>query len=156
MAESSSLRTAATSDLAKVIRWVTSAEETDIWSGGPVSFPVEFDACRVAIGWDTFSNRALFDQGRVAGFGQIIDKPDRRKHLARIIVDPTSRGRGLGRKLVEGLMAEARGTGARCMSLNVHPGNEAAIRLYSSLGFAAAVDPDPNRTGRFTYMECPA
>ncbi len=139
-----------------VAGWVTSDEETDIWSGGPVSFPILLEECRLAIGWDHAANRTLIDRDHVAGFGQIIDKPDARKHLARIIVDPETRGRGLGRRLVQGLMHEARRCGARCMSLNVHPGNETAIRLYASLGFVPAENPEPGRTGRFLYMECPA
>ncbi|MFT4603717.1 MAG: ribosomal-protein-alanine N-acetyltransferase [Rhodothermales bacterium] len=150
------LRPGTTADLAIVTAWVTSAEETDIWSGGPVTFPIVLEDCLVAIGWDQMLNRTLMVEDAVAGFGQIVDKPDDRSHLARIIVDPSARGRGLGRRLMESLLNEARDSGARCMSLNVHPANQRAIGLYASLGFVPANNPGLPRSGRFTYMECPA
>jgi ribosomal protein S18 acetylase RimI-like enzyme len=156
MSGATSLRVATTDDLSIVTAWLTSDQETDLWSGGPVRFPIVLEDCLTAIGWDDFANWTLLDRGRVAGFGQIIGKPNARKHLARIIVDPAVRGHGLGRQLVAGLMTEARRDQARCFSLNVHPTNSRAIALYASLGFAPAADPDPGRTGLFTHMQCPA
>jgi len=49
-----------------------------------------------------------------------------------LAVNPAQRRQGLGRKLVLGLLAGIRGAGDL---LQVLSGNEAAIRLYSGLGF---------------------
>ncbi len=46
------------------------------------------------------------------------------------------RGRGLGREIMQLLESEARAAGHDRIELNVFGGNEAALRLYGSLGFA--------------------
>ena len=46
------------------------------------------------------------------------------------------RGRGLGREIMQLLESEARAGGHDRIELNVFGGNEAALRLYGSLGFA--------------------
>lgn len=58
--------------------------------------------------------------------------------LMLVAVLPSERGRGLGRRLVEGAMHKARQRGARRMFLEVRDGNAPALRLYESLGFSAA------------------
>jgi GNAT superfamily N-acetyltransferase len=55
--------------------------------------------------------------------------------LTGIYVHPEARGRGLARKITEALMSWARERGARRMWLQVDQSNDAAIPLYSSLGF---------------------
>ena len=55
--------------------------------------------------------------------------------LTGIYVHPEARGRGLARKITEALMSWARERGARRMWLQVDQTNDAAIPLYSSLGF---------------------
>lgn len=52
-----------------------------------------------------------------------------------IAVAPTARGRGIGRVLMEHLMASAREQGATQMILEVRADNEPAIALYQGLGF---------------------
>jgi ribosomal-protein-alanine N-acetyltransferase len=55
--------------------------------------------------------------------------------LQTIAVDPAARGRGLGRRLLDAITAEAAATGARRMHLEVRADNEPAIALYSSGGY---------------------
>jgi len=56
-------------------------------------------------------------------------------HLLNIAVHPERRGRGLGRFLLEGIIDEAAGCGARVVFLEVRAGNVVARRLYRRLGF---------------------
>lgn len=61
-----------------------------------------------------------------------------RAQLSDIVVAPTARGRGVGRRLVNGLLAWAERQGCSEAMLQVLAGNLAARRLYTSLGFADA------------------
>ncbi len=56
-------------------------------------------------------------------------------HILTIAVRPEFRGQGIGRWLLLHLLAEARGEGCDSVVLEVRPSNEAALRLYETLGF---------------------
>jgi ribosomal-protein-alanine N-acetyltransferase len=56
-------------------------------------------------------------------------------HLLNIAVDPARRGRGIGRALLSECIRRAAGAGASRVFLEVRAGNEAAQRLYRSMGF---------------------
>jgi ribosomal protein S18 acetylase RimI-like enzyme len=49
---------------------------------------------------------------------------------------PAARGRGLGRRLIEFALAQARNLGIGTLHLEVETGNEAATRLYRAVGFS--------------------
>ena len=55
-------------------------------------------------------------------------------HILNVSVDPNEQGQGIGRKMMESLIAYARGR-AETMFLEVRPSNPAAIALYENLGF---------------------
>jgi ribosomal protein S18 acetylase RimI-like enzyme len=55
--------------------------------------------------------------------------------MGSVVVDPDHRGRGLGRRLVKGLMSWARVQDAAHAYLQVDQTNTVAIALYESLGF---------------------
>jgi ribosomal protein S18 acetylase RimI-like enzyme len=56
-------------------------------------------------------------------------------YLAELYVRPTTRGRGMGRALMEAALREARERGADTMEIAVDEPDLAARRLYESLGF---------------------
>lgn len=58
-------------------------------------------------------------------------------HLLNVCIREAYRTRGIGRRLLDQLFADARATGARELFLEVRPSNTAAIRLYQTLGFTA-------------------
>ena len=58
--------------------------------------------------------------------------------LAKLAVDPAARGRGLGRRLCEAVLAFARRKGATEIVLTSHTSLVEAIRLYESMGFQHA------------------
>ncbi|HEY7638120.1 MAG TPA: GNAT family N-acetyltransferase [Steroidobacteraceae bacterium] len=55
--------------------------------------------------------------------------------LDEVYVEPTRRGGGIGRQLVEAAMQVARDSGCIALDLEVDAGHEAAERLYERMGF---------------------
>jgi ribosomal protein S18 acetylase RimI-like enzyme len=78
--------------------------------------------------------------GQVAGFaalGQTVPIPSHRHvlEIRGLAVDPAHQHRGVGRRLVEACVAQARQQGARKLTLRVLGFNDRARRLYESCGF---------------------
>jgi GNAT superfamily N-acetyltransferase len=81
--------------------------------------------------------------GLVGGF---VDREgeDRGAELISMWVDPAYRGRGVGRRLVERVVAWAREHGASGVSLWVTGGNSAAETLYAHCGFRRTGETQPH------------
>ncbi|MCA1585581.1 MAG: GNAT family N-acetyltransferase [Acidobacteria bacterium] len=78
--------------------------------------------------------------GAIVGFYKLIaNQRDRGSHVANasFMVDPTQRGKGIGRQLALHCLAEARERGYVAMQFNfVVASNQPAVRLWKNLGFA--------------------
>jgi len=77
-------------------------------------------------------------------FGLLDREHADRAHLGGMWVDPTMRRRGVGRALVDAVLAWARERGLRDVVLWVAEGNAAATALYERAGFT--------RTGRRDHL----
>jgi ribosomal-protein-alanine N-acetyltransferase len=139
---SSRSRNAVHADLEVVAAWIESQRECALWAGPTVAFPLELSALPDQIGMSGAINVALDDDQGLVAFGQVVPRPPDRAHLARVIVRPIARRRGLGRVLVEALLARAEGAGLSRVTLNVYRDNIAAAALYAELGFACGERPD--------------
>ncbi len=73
-------------------------------------------------------------QARVAGFcafWRVVDQI----HINNLAIDPAWRRRGLGRRLLAAVLAEAEAMGAPHVTLEVRRSNSAALALYEGAGF---------------------
>jgi [ribosomal protein S18]-alanine N-acetyltransferase len=69
-----------------------------------------------------------------AGLSAVVDEAT----VQTVAVDPAHRGQGLGRLLVDALLAEAEARGARTVWLEVRDDNTSALALYGAYGFRRA------------------
>jgi ribosomal protein S18 acetylase RimI-like enzyme len=107
-------------DLAGVVSgWATSGQDVLMWCGAAVA-PVPTSRIRAWAGEDGTEPFGLFRGQRLVAYGELwVDDEEGEVELARLIVDPAERGRGVGRRVF----------------LRVHPANVAALRCYAAAGF---------------------
>ncbi|MDD4316790.1 MAG: ribosomal protein S18-alanine N-acetyltransferase [Clostridia bacterium] len=68
------------------------------------------------------------------GYAHIIDEA----HIMNIAVEPAYRKKGIGRRVLEYLIMDARARNISAMTLEVKSGNGAAVALYEKNGFVLA------------------
>ena len=73
-------------------------------------------------------------EGQVMGYA-VSDVRGEFGVLARLAVQPTAQGQGLGRQLLTDALRFCRRSGARSVSLNTNASNQASQRLYAQQGF---------------------
>ena len=75
-----------------------------------------------------------------------IDHGGRVAVLDDLWIEPDLRGRGLGRRLMEAVLADMSASGARAVVVEADPADAPAMAFYARLGFAAAGTPLLART----------
>ncbi len=141
-----SLRAPGAEDFAVIAGWVRDAPACQRWAGPGLRYPFDCHALpRLIEAGNDNSFVLAAGSGEALGFGQFFVQVPGAVHLARIIVAPAHRGRGLGRRLVTLLMAvAAEASGATRITLRVYRDNSEALGLYLRLGFrTVAVESDP-------------
>jgi ribosomal protein S18 acetylase RimI-like enzyme len=83
---------------------------------------------------DPYASRVYERDGAPAGI-VLIARRGWTCRVAAMGLAPEARGGGLGRRMMEAAIAEARARGDRTMVLEVIEGNERAMALYTKLGF---------------------
>jgi ribosomal-protein-alanine N-acetyltransferase len=119
------------------IRPATAADQRRLEQLESLSFGVEaWPAAMVAAELAAPDRRyfAAEADGQVIGYAGIFLGPPAAEVMT-VAVDPAARGRGVGRALMNVLLAAARQAGLREVRLTVAEGLEPATSLYRSLGF---------------------
>jgi ribosomal protein S18 acetylase RimI-like enzyme len=140
-------------DLETVIKWIPDARSCMFWAGPKVIFPIELEQLCDALEFDKNHTYSLSDETILLALGQIRMFKNKRGHLSRIIVNPESRGKGIGRIFCLELINKARKLNCKTISLNVNNDNEVAIRLYKKLGFFVPTKKPDGLRKDVIYME---
>lgn len=113
-----------------VAGWAGSVEEAQWWCSRDEVTP------ETVAGWAAEPDveaYGLVQAGELVGYGELwLD--DDEVELARLIVAPAHRGRGVGRRLVGELTAQARRR-QPAVFMRVHPDNAPALRCYAAAGY---------------------
>lgn len=125
--------------IATLAAWATSDLERDWWASIAPDRTVDaalfrewhHDAC--------VRPHVLVEDGEVCAYGELWEDRDLGEaELARLLVAPARRNRGVGQRLVRHLAAAARARGFDEVWLRVHPENSAALSCYRRAGFVRA------------------
>jgi ribosomal protein S18 acetylase RimI-like enzyme len=121
---------------AMVAGWARSAQEVGLLSGrNEFPFPAEILGSWRKVA-DDIKAYLYFDGETPVGYGELwLDDEEDEVELARIIVAPDLRGKGIGTSFVQALLQPALGAGYADVFLRVRPDNEPAIRTYLRVGF---------------------
>jgi ribosomal protein S18 acetylase RimI-like enzyme len=132
-----SLQPATREDLQVVLARIETEESLKLWSGPILSFPPHVENIWREIGATQDNTCSRLDpEMNVVEFGQALRRGPATVHLARIIVAPVLRGKGLGRILCQqSILVGLKDYQAAAATLNVYTTNAPALRLYESLGF---------------------
>ena len=122
-------------DINQVIPWIPDKAACLMWAGPQVQFPLESANLLKEINYNPNNSFVLRHNGCIKAFGQLLTRQDNSLHLARIIVDPASRGKKYGHQLCTDLIQIASEKGVQTLTLNVYRNNAIGVRLYRRLGF---------------------
>src|ERR1700716_2825138 len=93
---------------------------------------------------------------RCVGCGALIRTRDKEFEVAKMAVEPSYQGAGIGRRLLQAAIEEGRSAGAQRLYLETNHVLTTAIRLYESVGFkhidANPIAPSPSARAD-VYME---
>lgn len=143
MALSESLRGFREADALEVSRWPGSPDEVRRWAGRGPGWPVDVTVFGRWHADPDVRPYILCEGGEPVGYGEVwVDEPEQEVELARIIVSPDWRGRGVGRRLVRQLLGQGALAGLPDAFVRVVPENTAAISCYRGAGFVQVSEPE--------------
>lgn len=130
------LRNATEGHLEHLMGWFADAHSLNVWGGPKFRYPYTPESFREDCHWGRMATFVLESpDDRFAGFGQIYDRYGR-INLARLVVHPELRGQGVGRRLVELLLAVGPTVVDRAeFSLFAYRDNRPALKCYQRAGF---------------------
>jgi ribosomal-protein-alanine N-acetyltransferase len=121
------VRTARPDDLDRIMAIETASFPTDAWSRSSMTATLS-DRDTIAL--------VAMDEGGLRGYAAVLaPRGASDADVLTIAVVEAARGRGLGRALLERLLAEATARGASRVFLEVRADNPVATALYVSAGF---------------------
>jgi len=126
-----------------LMSWFPDKESGYLWCGPGLRYPFTRVTFLEDSRWGEMPAYSLVDtEGELLGFGQYYEKSGR-CHLARLVVSPRARGKGIGKILISELIR----IGMDELSVNecslfVVKANTPALKCYTTLGFDATEYPE--------------
>ena len=96
--------------------------------------PRPLEAAQKALPGSCYGMHIVF-QGKPVGMGRIVGDGALNFDIVDVAVDPLHQGKGLGRKLLVALIAEARRLNKHVMVAGIESQNHASLHLHETLGF---------------------
>lgn len=123
-------------DIDELMRWFQDKYSITIWGGAGFRFPFTRHSFVEDMHWGRVASFSLRDpSGKLSAFGQLYERLGR-VNLARLVVNPTMRGQGVGKRLI-GMLMTLSPSLFDCdeYSLFVYRDNTSAYKCYQSMGF---------------------
>jgi [ribosomal protein S18]-alanine N-acetyltransferase len=145
-----------------VAGWASTAEEVGLLSGREAyPFPADLVGSWRKVA-DDIKSYLCFDGEMPVGYGELwLDDEEDEVELARIIVAPELRGKGIGTEFVRALLQPALAAEYSAVFLRVRPDNERAIKTYLRVGFEPvdeklAAEWNEPQPINYTWLQYPA
>lgn len=135
------IKQATEKDLSVISGWFSNKTEARNWGGPLIPFPLDLEELKIAISWHEANSYTFLNElDQVIGFAQVFHKFGY-KHLGRITISPSLRGKGLGYELMETLINYTADNDLD-YSLFVYDVNIPAKKLYERIGFEIHAYPE--------------
>jgi ribosomal protein S18 acetylase RimI-like enzyme len=130
------IESASMQDAREVMGWFPDKESVMLWGSPYTRYPLREETFFEDIYWDRVESRiARGDNNELLAFGQFYPKLAR-CHLARLVVNPGFRRRGVGVNFIDRLMTHGgEHLNTTEFSLYVMTANKPAWHCYKTLGF---------------------
>jgi RimJ/RimL family protein N-acetyltransferase len=131
-----SLRDFVPSDYSELISWFPDEAAVSLFSGGTAQWPLTIEQLSARVeSQEAESFTAILGSETAIGHIEFVRETAERVRLARLVIAPEHRGRGLTAFLLDSASEYARASGFRWMTLLVVPDNLPAMRAYARAGF---------------------
>lgn len=137
----------------ELMSWFKDQDELKIWAGPNFNYPFNLTTFKHDLNLRTLKSFALIsNEGDFLAFGQYYLKLEK-CHLARLVVNPRFRGKGIAAHLITQLITLGKpDLNTDSCSLFVLSQNIKAIKAYSKLGFSKAEYPEQIPLENCLYM----
>ena len=121
----------------ELMSWFPTEEELSIWSGPNFRYPFNLKTFKSDLNLDILKTFSLVsNEGGLLAFGQYYPRLGK-CHLARLVVNPNFRGKGIASHLISQLSIWGKSDlNTDSCSLFVIKHNKSAIQAYTKLGFS--------------------
>ena len=149
------------SDARQVAGWPTSTEDVRRWAGSDPGWPVDVSVFGRWHAEPDVKPYVMRDGKTPVGYGEVwIDEAEQEIELARILVNPARRGRGVGKLLVRLLLERASLYELPDAFVRVVPDNHAALACYRGAGLSPVSESEREEFNRgqpvdYVWMHCP-